>query len=140
RRQCWGAAMAFEEEEAARQLSTESFLWVLGSLCQVYRKPFDPALVLREFPPPCSIPVLHQAARSLGFKTGDLKPRDAALQGLALPCIAFLRESAELLQPALIVGADRDRLLYFRAGSQDAQTAQRKDFEQTFLPHLVLVS
>ena len=30
----------------------EHFDWILGSLCQLQRVPFDPALLLQQFPPP----------------------------------------------------------------------------------------
>ncbi|MEZ5615811.1 MAG: peptidase domain-containing ABC transporter [Rhodocyclaceae bacterium] len=66
-------------------------LWLLGSLCQVGRIPFDASLVSQEFPPPHSKVTLHEAARALGFKTGERSVTAAVLPGLTFPCIAFLR-------------------------------------------------
>jgi len=65
-------------------------LWLLGSLCQIGRMPFDPALVSQEYPPPLTTVTLHQAARALGFRTGEHHADAAVLPGLTFPAIAFL--------------------------------------------------
>src|SRR5262245_4644473 len=60
-----------------------------------------------------------------------------------LPCIAFLKgtdPSCAALQPALIVGADSERLLYFRSGAQAPETANLRDHVQAFEPALLLVA
>ena len=44
----------------------EEVLWALGSLCGLYRLPFDSGLVAQQFPPPYSVGTFHEAARSLG--------------------------------------------------------------------------
>ena len=33
-------------------LAYRDLLWLLGSLCSLYRIPFDPKLIEQEFPPP----------------------------------------------------------------------------------------
>ncbi len=58
-------------------LGYQEVLWLLGSLCSLYRIPFDPKLVEQDFPPPHSLATFHEAARALGFKTGhSLHPTD----------------------------------------------------------------
>jgi subfamily B ATP-binding cassette protein HlyB/CyaB len=107
-----------------RGLGYQEVLWLLGSLCSLYRIPFDPKLVEQDFPPPHSLATFHEAARALGFKTGhSLHPTD--WQKLPLPAIAFLRAVPETSAadavpsiPVLILKTDGHKLLYFRAGSQ----------------------
>lgn len=82
------------------EVGHQEVIWLLGSLSGLYRLPFDAALVSQEFPPPYSIATFHEAARSLGLKTGSvgIEQIDAAKQiplwdwqKLPLPAIAFLR-------------------------------------------------
>jgi len=37
------------------ELSSSDFLWLAGSLCQLSRIPFDPALVAQRFPAPHTV-------------------------------------------------------------------------------------
>ncbi|UCV07645.1 hypothetical protein [Dechloromonas denitrificans] len=46
-------------------IQSEATLWLLGSLCSLYRIPFDPKLVEQDFPPPHSLATFHEAARAL---------------------------------------------------------------------------
>src|SRR5258705_7931531 len=82
------------QEEAAEELgiSTEHFVWVLGSLCRIYRVPFDATLLVQQFPPPYARHSLIEAARALGFKAGELALSDSKLREAPLPLIAFLGE------------------------------------------------
>jgi len=75
-------------------LAREHLLWLLGSLSQLYRQPFDAALVAQSHPPPHSLTTLHEAARALGFKTGDTALADLDWATLPLPAIAFLPPEA----------------------------------------------
>ena len=151
---------------AAARLEGEDLLWLLGSLCQIGRVPFDPALVAQEFPPPHSTVTLHEAARALGFKTGERSVTAAVLPGLTFPAIAFLRAAPaaqpvpatptqlhvvredeadeppepEALRPALLIRADDRQLLYFRAGSQQPETLPLAEFDLYFEPTLILTA
>jgi len=154
---------------AAARLEGEDLLWLLGSLCQIGRVPFDPALVAQEFPPPHSTVTLHEAARALGFRTGERSVTAAVLPGLTFPCIAFLRAAPAAapvpatptqlhvvrenevdeedappaeppLRPALLIRADDRQLLFFRAGSQQPETLPLAEFELYFEPTLILVA
>lgn len=73
-------------EEVGRQ----EVLWLLGSLSAFYRLPFDASLVAQEYPPPYSLATFHEAARSLGLKTGPAPLPDDWCK-LPLPAIGFLR-------------------------------------------------
>ncbi len=63
---------------------------MLGSLCNLYRQPFAPELVSQQFPPPHHTGTFHEAARTLGFKTGTVSLAGIDWQRLPLPAIAFL--------------------------------------------------
>jgi len=105
---------------AERALSRADFVWLIGSLCQVNRLPFDAALVLQRFPEPHSTRQLLEALQALGFRTGD-----GPLAKAALPCIAFLKDG----KPAIVVKADGTELLCFEAGSQTPARAAIDRFE-----------
>ncbi len=121
-------------------------LWLLGSLCSLYRIPFDPKLIEQDFPPPHSLATFHEAARALGFKTGH-SPHPADWQKLPLPAIAFLRAVPEVNAdeaiptiPVLILKTDGHKLLYFRCGSQTPETLTVDEAASQFEPELILAS
>ena len=128
------------------QNSGQDVLWLLGSLCNLYRIPFDPKLIEQAFPPPHSLTTFHEAARALGFKTGHSNHPDD-WQTLPLPAIAFLRavpeshaEEAIPTIPVLILKTDGQKLLYFRAGSQTPETLTVAEAATHFEPQLILAS
>ena len=127
-------------------LGYQEVLWLLGSLCSLYRIPFDPKLVEQESPPPYSLATFHEAARALGFKTGH-SAHPADWQKLPLPAIAFLRAMPETTSdeaiptiPVLILKTDGHKLLYFRAGSQTPETITTDEATTQFEPELILAS
>lgn len=73
----------------------DELLWLLGSLSGLYRLPFDAALVAQSFSSPCDHAVLHEAARSLGFKTGIRATVGPDWQKLPLPVVGFLLSTPE---------------------------------------------
>ena len=152
--------MIFREDVGHHEL-----LWLLGSLSGFYRLPFDASLVAQQFPPPYTLATVHEAARSLGLKTGHTALAGIDWQKLPLPAIAFLRPlpalaalaaSAPLAPPAppatqaeasnppptpaLILKSDGHKLLFFRAGSQTPETITTAEAAQRFAPGLILVT
>jgi len=151
------------------RIAREDFLWLLGSLCQIARQPFDPALVAQQYPPPITPATLQEAARALGFRTGARRAEAAVLAGPTFgTAIAFLRAAPqaaqsqapgaptqlhvvreddveespepEPLRPALILRADGNKLLFFRAGSEQPETLPLAEFDLYFEPTLILVA
>jgi subfamily B ATP-binding cassette protein HlyB/CyaB len=108
------------------------FAWLVGSICQINRIPFDPALLLQRFPAPHSIKQFVEAAHSLGFRTGE-----GELSKAAFPCVGFI--AGEAPRPAILVKRDAERLLYFVAGSQTPQTAPVASLKEQFEPGVILV-
>ena len=146
----------------AQHFSSPSFAWVLGSLCQLHRLPFDPALLQQQFPPPYDRAALLNAAQALDFKVGEKLVSAAELAALPMPCLAFLKlepatsltatpandagdpasqatdPTPPLCQPALLVKTDSEQLLYFEAGDQTPRTIALADFAAHFEPDVVL--
>jgi ATP-binding cassette, subfamily B, bacterial HlyB/CyaB len=115
----------------ARALTERDFAWLVGSLCQINRLPFDPALLVQRFPAPHSDRQYLEALRALGFRTGR-----GALAKASFPCVAFLR--GETLRPAIVVKSDGRELLYFEAGSPAPQICSLSALER-FEPRALLV-
>ena len=148
------------------QFRREDVVWLLGSLSQLHRIPFDPALILQQFPPPYTQVTLIEAARALGFRVGEsATPSAAAFAKLQYPCVAFLRDEAAraapapeqgaqpsaqapetaedeapALRPTLLIKADAERLLYFVAGEQAPRTVALADAQSLFEPGLLLLA
>ena len=145
----------------------DDVLWLLGSLCGLYRIPFDAALIAQNFPPPTTLGTLHEAARALGIKTGHGARPLSDWQTVPLPAIAFLvpdstsssddlaesghtddgetvvepaSPQAPAIAPILIVKASADRLLYFRPGSQTPETMTATEANTRLTPELLLVA
>ena len=148
---------AIKRSPEPEHLTRADFLWLLGSLCQLHRLPFDPLLIERQFPPPCSIATLRTALDALDFKVGTLEllSAKASLSNLPLPAIGFLinesettpegesscrQEPALTLKPILVIKTDGERFLYFRAGSQAPETATFDKISEIFAQEIILVS
>ena len=125
--------------------SVEDAAWVMGSFCALHRKPFDPELLIKQFPPPYTADTLIHAARALGFK---IKRRECAAETLAtlhLPCLAIVRETppaapanthpapepgaqtppeteAVKYRPSIIVQIDDNGCTLFEAGTNKPKT------------------
>jgi subfamily B ATP-binding cassette protein HlyB/CyaB len=124
---------------------TEAFVWALASLCRLHRVPFDAELVLKQFPPPYDLPTLLRAAQACGLKAGLAGTQGDALERLPLPCLGFVRtvDSANdpaPSTPALLVRADRERLLYLLAGEEAPRTMARGQFAERFEEMVLLAA
>ena len=143
------------------RLADRDFVWILGSLCQMHRVPFDPALLLQQFPPPYDRTTVLNAAKALALKAGERKISARELIGLPLPCVAFLRpgrgagdselrtgagiapgltEQTPTPKPALIVKAGDKGFLYFEAGSNTPHQLALDQFESDFEPEVTLIA
>lgn len=128
-------------------MTRDELLWLLGSLCSRYRIPFDAALIAQQFPPPCTLTTFHEAARSLGFKTGSRKLTGLDWKNLPLPAVAFIRDEqvpdsvdAPAATPVLMVNNEDGKLLYFRAGTQVPQTLAVQEASAYFEASIILVT
>ncbi len=115
-----------------RGIAQADFVWLVGSLCQINRAPFDPALLLQRYPLPHSAQQLFEALQSLGFRCGEHR----GLARAKFPCIAFSKDEG---RPALLVKSDGARLLYFRSGCDVAERLEVQLFDRDFEPGLILL-
>ena len=73
------------------QLKGDSLIWALSAIAQLNRIPFDPKLILQQFPPPYTSETLHEAATSLGLKVGFKQVDSSALAQLSVPLLAVVK-------------------------------------------------
>jgi subfamily B ATP-binding cassette protein HlyB/CyaB len=122
-----------------QRVSKEESVWILGSLCQFHRIPFESGLFLQRHPPSTedgnfSIADICLAAQELGFGTDAVSVKNGAeFSAMVLPCVVFLNgatsptpepdKTAEppspppaTPAPALIVEASPDQVSYFKPG------------------------
>ena len=148
----------------------QDLVWMLGSLCRIYRIPFNPDLVARQYPPPYSEITFIEAATALGFKVGRCDATGLKLSEPTFPLVALLRgpdnaanpgitstgagtsdsaalkvtgsgdTSAAAASLALVIKADDGRVLYFRAQSNNGETVPLAEFAQLCEPGVFLVS
>ncbi len=138
------------------QLHRDDFVWLLGSLCNVHRLPFDARLVLSQFPPPYSFEKLAEAARALGLDTRTVTADSRTpLAAIPAPFIAVQNEM-RLETPddaradvdpketvrsgcgALVVRVDAEKVLLFPAGQQTPQTIDLAEFEARYLSTVLI--
>jgi len=131
----------------AYMFSTEDLVWVMGSFCALNRKPFDPELLVRQFPPPYSADSLVHAARALGFRIKRQECAADAVATLNLPCLVVLHEEAVAAptdaaetpdavpsplprrsRPAIVVQAEADKVVLFLAGTNAPKTLSCAEF------------
>lgn len=139
------------------QIREGDFVWLLGSLCRLHQRPFDATLLLDQYPPPHDLAALAGALDTLGLAAESTSLDAGRLRHLAPPFVAFLRAGADpvaagvagagdqcgaavpadntppaaemaLCPAVLIVGADAERVLCFRPGSDDPLTFDTSDF------------
>ncbi len=79
--------------------------WSLELLCTLHRRPFDAALMAREFPPPHDETALVSAAQQLGFHTRAVAVPLSALAALPLPALLCVRGGYAMLLRADEAGA-----------------------------------
>ena len=115
------------------ELSAEEFVWLAGSLCQLHRIAFDPALLLQRFCAPHSVRQLLEACQALGLRAGEVK----TLRGARFPCIGFLNGSPG--RPALLVKADAEQVVFFEALAQAPATVPASELSARFAQRFVLV-
>jgi subfamily B ATP-binding cassette protein HlyB/CyaB len=136
--------------------------WLLGSLCALFRIPYDAQLVSHAYPPPFTTVSFHEAARALGLDTGESPIQGVDWLRLPMPCVAFLNKHLDTeqqgqpesensdtdpdltsdvpLTPLLIVKTDGQKIIYFPAGSKEPSTITVQEAQSIFAPGLILVA
>jgi ATP-binding cassette, subfamily B, bacterial HlyB/CyaB len=120
--------------------TVEDVVWAIGSFCALNRKPFDPSLLLKQFPPPYNADSFIRTARAMGFRIKRRESRAMALERFNFPCLAILGTSLEpgksidggVSRPAIIIKADQENAILFEAGTNTAKTVPFSEFEKRF--------
>lgn len=136
-------------------ISPAELVWVLGSLCNRYRIPFDAALLAQQYPPPCTPATLLEAAQALGLRTGLQQLDRVEWAALPFPCVAFLRNvssvatvepagsgtevNSRMSVPVLLIKEEAGQALYVRAGSQTPEVLNISDATNILDDVIVLV-
>lgn len=116
----------------------------MGSFCALNRKPFDPELLVQQFPPPYTSDSLIGAARGIGMRIKRVDCPADKLQGLQLPCLVLLHgpqgEEASALEakpqkgampaarPAILVQAQAEKAVLFMAGQNTPTPLATEEF------------
>ena len=85
--------------------------WLLRTLCALHRRPFDVALIAREFPPPHDESILIHAARELGFEATATRVAFESLASLPLPALLSLKGAY-----AMLLRFDGDQAVWLHQG------------------------
>ena len=106
-----------DAETAAAEAS--SWLpWALQALATLHQRPFDAALVARQFPPPHDESILIHAARQLGFRAAPLDAAGHSLATLPLPALLRLHPSHSS-SFALLLRVEHDVAVWLQQGEHD---------------------
>jgi len=71
-------------------LNIEAFIWATGVFCQLNRIPHDPALLIKQYPPPYDIVHLQQALNHFGLNNSRKRYSLNQLPQTSMPCLAIL--------------------------------------------------
>ena len=135
-----------------QRLAREEVVWVLGSLCQAHRIPFDARLFLQLHPPAgdgCfTLTELLRAAKAFKLDVDQSVWATAATASPVLPALAFVRPEVKAadtpapdepgdqgaLGPALVTEFNAGRVVYVKCGSQSQSTCDVNDVGSLFGP------
>lgn len=124
------------------EMSAESFVWLVGSLCSVHGLAFDQRLLLQRFVPPYDLPQVLAALGELGAQTRLLEQLSAD----DLPAVAFLSLRVSAGSHAadgsptavLVVKASSTEVVFFRALDSIASVMPAAEFAAARIGHVVV--
>ncbi|MES2876911.1 MAG: peptidase domain-containing ABC transporter [Pseudomonadota bacterium] len=134
----------------------------MGSLCALNRVPFDPEILLKQFPPPCTTDTLIHAARALGFRIKQSSKLAASLHEMPVPCLALIAPAQQAVDTlaaeeassstlavlpmapnttlALITNVSPERVQFFEAGTNTPSELSPDTFAERYLGTVYLVA
>jgi subfamily B ATP-binding cassette protein HlyB/CyaB len=125
-------------------INNADFVWLLASLCQLHRIPFDKDLVIRQNPPPHTLTQLLKALDEMGLETQTARFDVRSCKRMVLPFIAF--EKAASFEPhpastdlALIIQSDGEQVAYFSAGTDQPHNVSVDEFLARYEPDVITV-
>lgn len=137
------------------RLSNQHFVWAIGGLCALHKVPFDAQLLIRSFVPPYDLTSLQAALQSYGFQVG-LETLDLHdIHPAVFPVLTFLKQSAgtdlsleqdvegaekEELSLAIVLKCDKERVLWIKPGTEQAETIEYSAFVAQITGKILLAS
>lgn len=138
------------------RLSNQHFVWAIGGLCALHKIPFDAQLLIRSFVPPYDLISLQAALQSYGFQVGvetlDLHDVHPAV----FPVLTFLEsppntepsldqnaeeaKKEELLNLAIVLKCDKERVLWIKPGTEQPETVEYSAFAAQVTGQVLLTS
>ncbi len=128
----------------------DDLVWLLASLCQIERLPFNAQLILKQYSAPHSLGQFVEAARELGFRVGESTSDMGDWRRLPLPAVALANDAAaqggdeetdtqRSMRPLLIVKTDGKRALYFEPRVSEAHTVSIEELRDRIAPTILLI-
>lgn len=117
-------------------MNTQELLWLLGSLAAIFRRPYDPDLLARQFPPPLAEDAFERAASAAGFVATSRTVPLRRLAKQSFPLVAKLKvvgEKSNEQQVSIILQADATRVLLVEPGDEAPRTLTREEFAQDLM-------
>lgn len=134
-----------------QHFTTQDLVWALGSLCQTHHRPFDAKLTIQQYPGLEDLSTFQRAARAHGFKVSIREASIDTFHDKPQPFMAILQADATENLPgtnkigappkqklALIIRADKDRILYLESGQQTATMLPIADFKHRYTGQILL--
>lgn len=125
-------------------ISSDEFIWGLGSLCALNRVAFDSKLVLNQFPLPHMSDAFIRAIRHIGFKAKNITCLPHKLQNLSFPCFAFVKpKNTQVGTGASIVllsDASSEQVILFEPGTNVPLELSLEAFSERYLGFVVLAA
>lgn len=125
-------------------LSSDDFIWGLGSLCALNRVAFDPKLVLNQFPLPHTNDSFIRAIRHMGFKSKQISCPPHKLHNLSFPCFAFVNpknpEDGSGASMVLLSDASSEYVVLFESGTNISLKLSLLEFSFHYLGSVVLAA
>lgn len=135
---------------ASSEVTPAHLIWAVGSFCAINRVPFDPEILLKQFPPPCTSDTLVHAARALGFRVKSVKQAATALGDCPVPFLAVIAgqpppdtdniPNTALHTFALVTAVSSERMVYFEAGNNQSTEASSDVFAERYLGQAYLLT
>ncbi len=141
-------AKAYQQPETRTTafLTTQSFDWLVGSLCSLHHIPFSGNLLRQTFPSLdgqyVSEVTFQLALKIFGFRVKAVKVSKRNLKGLPIPFLAQLKyqtqeKNTEGPAPTansvgLVVSCNNDQIVFFEPNQVNPRTLALAEFEQKF--------
>lgn len=101
----------------------EALVWLVGSLADMFRRPFDATLIRKHCVPPFDLTTVIGALEGHTLKARSAPWPDGEWHGLPMPAVVFIQqtgdgEQATTLLPALVVKSDGHTLALIEPGAK----------------------